>query len=38
VSSEVETPIRAQARKGPRLRSAGSLDFARDERDRIEVG
>jgi FeS assembly SUF system regulator len=32
MSSEVETPLRAQSRSEPRLRSAGSLDFARDER------
>ena len=37
MSSEVETPVRAQPRTEegePRLRSAGSLDFARDERVR----
>jgi FeS assembly SUF system regulator len=32
VSSEVETPLRAQREDMPRLRSAGSLDIARDER------
>jgi len=40
VSSEVEIPRRAQPRHaaepGPRLRSGGSLDFARDERTRTD--